>query len=226
MVHVGREIRRVREERGLNQTQLAASVGTGPAAISRIENGRQSPNMETLEKIARALELEMSDLFPKAEAPLFQHEQVVEPRRPDVVPALPEVVEWTRGLGPEAELIAMSDDEFYDHAESVIGGDPFKVKPLLDRLERGRDAIETALKGQTQGMPEALRPNEPASGPEDRVYAAVRRRQPRRRAGQWARARAHVRARNLFAYVLERTAAMPSEAQVEQLIEETAEKQA
>lgn len=70
MVHVGREIRRVREERGLNQTQLAASVGTGPAAISRIENGRQSPNIETLEKIAQALEMEMSDLFPKVSAPL------------------------------------------------------------------------------------------------------------------------------------------------------------
>jgi transcriptional regulator with XRE-family HTH domain len=70
MVHIGHEIRRAREERGLNQTQLAASVGTGPAAISRIENGRQSPNIETLEKIARALELEVRDLFPKAQAPL------------------------------------------------------------------------------------------------------------------------------------------------------------
>lgn len=226
MVHVGREIRRVREERGLNQTQLAASVGTGPAAISRIENGRQNPNMETLEKIARALELEMSDLFPKAEAPLFQHNQVAEPRRLEVVPALPEVEEWVRGLGPEAELIAMSDEEFYDHAENAIGGDPFKVKPLLNRLERGRDAIASALRDPNGDMPEMLRPDEPASGPEDQVYAAVRRGQPRRRVGQWARARAHVRARNLFAYVLERTAAMPGEAQVEQLIEETAEKQA
>jgi transcriptional regulator with XRE-family HTH domain len=70
MVHIGQEIRRAREERGFNQTQLAASVGTGPAAISRIENGRQSPNMDTLEKIARALELEVRDLFPKAQEPL------------------------------------------------------------------------------------------------------------------------------------------------------------
>jgi transcriptional regulator with XRE-family HTH domain len=70
MAHVGQEIRRVREERGLNQTQLAVVVGTGPAAISRIENGRQSPNMVTLEKIARALEVEVADLFPKDQAPL------------------------------------------------------------------------------------------------------------------------------------------------------------
>lgn len=71
MVHVGREIRRVREECGLNQTQLAALIGTGPAAISRIENGKQSPNTETLEKIAKALKVEVGDLFPKAQGSLF-----------------------------------------------------------------------------------------------------------------------------------------------------------
>jgi transcriptional regulator with XRE-family HTH domain len=70
MAHVGQEIRRVREERGLNQAQLAVVVGTGPAAISRIENGRQSPNTETLERIARALGVEAGDLFPKEQSRL------------------------------------------------------------------------------------------------------------------------------------------------------------
>lgn len=74
MSHVGQEIRRIREERGLNQTQLAFLVGTGPAAISRIENGRQSPNTETLERIARALEAEVASLFPKAQTPLFREQ--------------------------------------------------------------------------------------------------------------------------------------------------------
>jgi transcriptional regulator with XRE-family HTH domain len=70
MAHVGQEIRRVREARGLNQAQLAVSIGTGPAAISRIENGRQSPSMETLEKIAQGLGVEVADLFPKGQSPL------------------------------------------------------------------------------------------------------------------------------------------------------------
>src|SRR5215207_5074673 len=71
MAHVGQEVRRLREERELNQAQLAVLIGTGPAAISRIENGRQSPNSTTLEKLAKALEVEISDLFPKkAQAPL------------------------------------------------------------------------------------------------------------------------------------------------------------
>jgi transcriptional regulator with XRE-family HTH domain len=70
MDHVGKTIRRLREERGLNQAQLAVSVGTGPSAISQIENGKRNPNSETLVRLARALEVEVADLFPKAQAPL------------------------------------------------------------------------------------------------------------------------------------------------------------
>jgi transcriptional regulator with XRE-family HTH domain len=76
MAHIGQEIRRVREERGLNQAQLAVVVGTGPAAISRIENGRQSPNTETLQRIARALDVDVGNLFPKGQSPLpFENEE-------------------------------------------------------------------------------------------------------------------------------------------------------
>lgn len=70
MSHVGQEIRRLREERDLNQAQLAVLVGTGPAAISRIETGKQNPNSATLSRIAQALDVEVADLFPKAQAPL------------------------------------------------------------------------------------------------------------------------------------------------------------
>lgn len=217
---------RIREGRGWSQQKLADESGVNKATINQIERGRRSPNVETLERLAQALGAEMADFFPKAQAPLFSGEQVEEPRRPGMVPALPEIQDWVIELGPEAALLAMSDDEFYGHAESVIGGDPLKASILLDQLETGREAIETALKGSTQDMPEALRPDEPASDPEDRVHAAIRRRQPRRRVAQWARARAHVRALNLFEHALRRTAAMPDEARVDQLLEETAEKQA
>lgn len=71
MDHVGKTVRRLREVRGLNQAQLAVSVGTGPSAISQIENGKRSPNSETLVKLARALEVEVADLFPKGQASLW-----------------------------------------------------------------------------------------------------------------------------------------------------------
>ncbi len=65
-----RELTRIREERGLSQQGLADASGVNKATINQIERGRRSPNLETLEKLADALAVEMGDFFPKAEAPL------------------------------------------------------------------------------------------------------------------------------------------------------------
>jgi transcriptional regulator with XRE-family HTH domain len=70
MPQIGREIRRIREERDLNQAQLSVMIGTGPAAISRIENGRQIPSTVTLQKLAEALGVGVEDFFPKDQARL------------------------------------------------------------------------------------------------------------------------------------------------------------
>ncbi len=65
-----RELTRIREERGLSQQGLADASGVNKATINQIERGRRSPNLETLEKLAGALAVEMGDFFPKAQAPL------------------------------------------------------------------------------------------------------------------------------------------------------------
>jgi transcriptional regulator with XRE-family HTH domain len=65
-----KELTRVREERGLSQQRLANASGVNKATINQIERGRRSPNARTLEKLAEALNVEVADLFPKAQAPL------------------------------------------------------------------------------------------------------------------------------------------------------------
>lgn len=57
----GKLIRQARIEAGLSQGQLAARAGTAQSAISRIENDRISPTVETLERIivATGAKLEM-----------------------------------------------------------------------------------------------------------------------------------------------------------------------
>jgi transcriptional regulator with XRE-family HTH domain len=67
-----KELTRRREERGLSQQGLADASGVNKATINQIERGRRSPNLETLEKLAAALDVEVADLFPKAQAPLFR----------------------------------------------------------------------------------------------------------------------------------------------------------
>lgn len=70
MGKIGPEIRRLREAKGWGQAKLAVESGTAVSAISMIENGHRNPNSATLIKLANALDVEVADLFPKAQAPL------------------------------------------------------------------------------------------------------------------------------------------------------------
>ncbi len=70
MGDVGKEVRRLREAKGWGQTKLAAAADMAVSGVSQIENGRRNPNSATLIKLARALEVEVRDLFPLAQSPL------------------------------------------------------------------------------------------------------------------------------------------------------------
>lgn len=64
---LGMRVREVRKLRGLSQEKLAEKVGVDPKQISRIEGGKSAPSLDTLEAIAKHLQVEMKDLFD------FQH---------------------------------------------------------------------------------------------------------------------------------------------------------
>jgi transcriptional regulator with XRE-family HTH domain len=77
------ELRRIREESGLSQAQLARESGVDRATINKIEQGKRSPSIATLESLSRALAVEVADFFPKAQAPLPDFEEAGQ-RREDV----------------------------------------------------------------------------------------------------------------------------------------------
>jgi transcriptional regulator with XRE-family HTH domain len=64
---LGMRIKEVRRARQLSQEKLAEKVGVDPKQISRIEGGKSAPSLDTLEAIAKNLQVEMKDLFD------FQH---------------------------------------------------------------------------------------------------------------------------------------------------------
>ncbi len=64
------EVRRLRQAREWNQTELAYHAGLAPSVISQIENGKRDPSARTLRKLAEALGVDVADLFPKAQARL------------------------------------------------------------------------------------------------------------------------------------------------------------
>jgi transcriptional regulator with XRE-family HTH domain len=60
---LGRRIAGLRSTNGLSQEALAAKSGYSTEFISLVERGRNSPSVAGLARIARALKVEIKDLF-------------------------------------------------------------------------------------------------------------------------------------------------------------------
>jgi len=66
---IGDRLRAVREEKKLSQGDIEKRTGLLRCYISRVENGHTVPAIETLEKMARALEIPLYQLFYDGEEP-------------------------------------------------------------------------------------------------------------------------------------------------------------
>jgi transcriptional regulator with XRE-family HTH domain len=60
---LGHRIFALRKAAGMTQFELAEAAGVGNEYISKIERGAGSPSLETLAKSAKALQVELKDLF-------------------------------------------------------------------------------------------------------------------------------------------------------------------
>jgi transcriptional regulator with XRE-family HTH domain len=66
---IGDRLRALREEKKFSQGDIEKKTGLLRCYISRVENGHTVPAIETLEKMARALEIPMYKLFYDGEEP-------------------------------------------------------------------------------------------------------------------------------------------------------------
>jgi len=60
---LGAEIKRLREEKGIDQKSFAFDCEIGRTQLYMIENGRTNPRLLTLKKIADGLEISISELL-------------------------------------------------------------------------------------------------------------------------------------------------------------------
>ena len=60
---LGKRIKELRKNAGLTQEQVAEQIEMEQNTISVIESGRNFPTLMTLEKIAKVLNVELSDFF-------------------------------------------------------------------------------------------------------------------------------------------------------------------
>ncbi len=123
----------LREERGWTQTELARRAGTRQANISRLENGLANPTFEFMQKIARALDVELDVRLLTGEEEKEQPEGAQE-RQPEVqatqrlpMPVFysaPLETLWPSGKQPTTRqqwggFLCLTDDEGYPKSEAA-----------------------------------------------------------------------------------------------------------
>jgi transcriptional regulator with XRE-family HTH domain len=104
---IGLRLRKLREEHKLSQGDIEKRTGLLRCYISRVENGHTVPSLETLERLAAALEIPLYALFYEGEQP----------------PDLPNLSHRKGTEDLATEYAADKDSRFYQ-----------KVKRLLTRI--------------------------------------------------------------------------------------------
>jgi len=65
VVRIGKNLRRIREERLMTQQEVAEAADLGLSTVLRIENDRVEPRFSTIRKLAKALEIDARELTKK-----------------------------------------------------------------------------------------------------------------------------------------------------------------
>ncbi|HEY6293188.1 MAG TPA: helix-turn-helix transcriptional regulator [Terriglobia bacterium] len=112
---IGRRLRKLREQESLSQGDIEKRTGLLRCYISRVENGHTVPSLETLERLAAALEIPLYELFYEGDQP----------------PALPNLTarQTTEELAKEAE--AEGEARFLEKVKRVIERIDEKDRQLL-----------------------------------------------------------------------------------------------
>ena len=60
---LGRNLKRIRKEKGISQGDIVRSLGMDRAFISNIENGKTNPTLATIAKLAKAIGVSVGELM-------------------------------------------------------------------------------------------------------------------------------------------------------------------
>lgn len=59
---LGQNLRRIRTEKGISQGDIVRKLGMPKSFVSNIENGKTNPTLATIAKLAKVLNVSVSDL--------------------------------------------------------------------------------------------------------------------------------------------------------------------
>ena len=104
-------VRDLRHVRNLSQRQLAARMGVPRTYISKIENGKAMPTLSSLDRLAKALEVDISALLRDAST---RHSNETAMLMAD--PFLAEIASYT------SQLDALQRTIFLNHVRELAAG--------------------------------------------------------------------------------------------------------
>ncbi len=110
-IQVATAVRDLRHVRNLSQRQLAARMGVPRTYISKIENGKAMPTLSSLDRLARALEVDISALLRDAST---RHSNETAMLMMD--PFLAEIAAYT------AQMDALQRTIFLNHVRELAAG--------------------------------------------------------------------------------------------------------
>lgn len=61
---IGKKIRKIREEKGLLQEEIAKAAGISSGYYARIERGEENPSASVIESICKVLKIKSSEILP------------------------------------------------------------------------------------------------------------------------------------------------------------------
>ncbi len=116
-------LKELRRWKGWNQRDLAKAAGLGQDTVSGVESGRHEPRPSTLKKLARALGVEIAELYGGAS---------------QTAPT-PFSLEWSRSAGDTEFYRSVIEVEDTDHLAGLLGELERFVQRPLKRVLRERN---------------------------------------------------------------------------------------
>ena len=135
---VGERIRKARKDAGLTQNQLAARLSISYVNISQLERGDRNPGVETLQRIADALDIPVRELLGTVPQPDRDYERVCDAL--DAADLCLEAVGIGDGTGPDGDRYYV----WHKDAESPEEDrEEYPFRELLEVVERVTRDAET-----------------------------------------------------------------------------------
>jgi transcriptional regulator with XRE-family HTH domain len=108
-VNIGEVIRTYRGDRGLSQGDIEKRTGLLRCYLSRVENGHTVPSLETLAKIAEAMEISLADFFPGLDTPQDREmRRILGELSPDEIRFLGEIRRYSNTLSEEDKKLVLA----------------------------------------------------------------------------------------------------------------------